>query len=181
MDIYSSHFSLKSTLEDLFGRDVWYQLKETTDVSVWKKHIANTLNALNVASQQTVLVHDDEWRGELTETINDGLESIKRLTEINELISELANTLLRIAFLQIGFIPNRKAVDGQVTLKKENWKLDKFRTVLYTQTPEQKESLFKHKQQKRIGFPQQKDLLAEHRHSKSKLPFSKWCHEMSKP
>ncbi len=180
MDIYSSHFSLKSSLEDIFGRDAWYQLKETTDVSVWKKYIAKTLKALNVASQQTVLVHDNEWREDFTKTINDGLERIKVLNDIDELISELANTLLKISFLQIGFMPNKKAVDNQVTLKKENWKLDKFRTVLYTQTLEQKENLFKHKQQKQIGFRQQNELLAEYRRSKSKLSYSEWCYEMGK-
>lgn len=176
MDIYSRHFSLKSSLEDIFGRDAWHQLKETTDVLVWKKYITKTLKALDVASKQTVLVYDNEWREDLTKIINDGLERIKTLKDIDELISELANTLLKISFLQIGYIPNRKRVNGQVTLKKENWKLDKFRTVLYAQTSEQKDNLFKHKQQKQVGFHRQNELLAEYRRSKSKLSYSQWCY-----
>ncbi|WP_444939955.1 hypothetical protein ACJJI3_12680 [Microbulbifer sp. ZKSA004] len=55
--------------------------------------------------------------------------------------------------------------------------MDKFRSVIYLQAPEQREKLFINKQQKKIGFEAQQELRFKYKESKTKLPYEQWCLE----
>jgi len=133
------------------------------------------LRAVGVAIAATVDVFDDEWRQDIDKLLMGGIEKIKKDADINEIIATLAGTLLRVSFTQIGLMPNRKGSAKSGTLSKEAWRLNPFRSVIYTQTSEQKERLFWSKQQREIGCGAQLDLHAEYRQSKAKIPYSEWC------
>uniref|UniRef100_UPI0025834E61 hypothetical protein n=1 Tax=Limnobacter sp. TaxID=2003368 RepID=UPI0025834E61 len=104
-----------------------------------------------------------------------GLYGLKRYNSIDELISCMAATLLNLSFLQTGLLPLRKATFNSVSLRKENWRHDRFRQVVYLQTPKQRECLFWSKQQKKLGVEKQIEILRRYRLSGTKLPYSEWC------
>ncbi len=135
-DISSLYF-LKSTIEDLFGRKAWYEIKECTSITIWKKYCVKILCAISVAADSNVIVVDNAWHKELNGEINRGKEYISIAKEIDEVIAVLAATLTRVSFLQFGFIPQRKTME-KVTLHKQYWQLDKIRSVQYVQNDRQK-------------------------------------------
>jgi threonine dehydratase len=104
-----------------------------------------------------------------------GLESIKRNSTIEDVIASLAGALINISFLQVGFMPRRKGQDVKITLRKENWDLSLYRSVIYLQSPDQLERKFWSEQQREMGFQNQIDLHYEYKASKSELPYSEWC------
>lgn len=172
---YTKYLFLKSAIEDLFGSDAWYALKESNHVPTWRKYGIKTLQAISISIASTVEVFDDDWRSDIDKQLVEGIKRIKGDSEIDEIISNLAGTLIRVSFMQIGLMPNRKGADRRTTLRKDDWRLDPFRSVIYTQTKEQKEKMFWSKQQREIGFDAQLKLSTEYRRSKADIPYSEWC------
>jgi hypothetical protein len=171
----SHRYMLKSAIEQLLGQDAWYELKETTSLTPWRKYVLKLLKAIRISILESVEVHDPAWLKAVTENLGRGEEAAKSSKDIVTLLSSFTGTLLRQVFLQIGALPNRKG-QPSVSLGKENWRLNGQRSVQYVQSKLQIESAFWHEQQVRIGFDKQMELHNEHRWSKSKLSYSAWCH-----
>ncbi|RQP21143.1 hypothetical protein DZC73_29430 [Albitalea terrae] len=165
---------LKSAIEQLLGRDAWYELKETTSLSPWRKHVLKLIKAIRVSIRESVQVRDATWMSEVTENLVRGEQAARKSKDIDELLSCFTATLLRQVFLQIGMLPDR-TTSPTVSLSKENWRLNRQRSVQYVQSMEQLEAVFWSEQQSRIGFEKQMELHNEHRWSKSELPYSEWC------
>ncbi len=172
---YTKYLLLKSSIEDLFGSDAWYALKESNHIPTWRKYGVKTLQAIGVSIESTIDICDDEWRSDVARQLAEGIERIKRDNDIDEIIASLAGTLIRVSFIQIGLMPNRKGVTKSTSLRKDAWCLNPYRTVMYTQSKDQKESLFLSKQRKEIGFDAQFELRAEYRRSKTTTSYSEWC------
>ncbi len=172
----SQHCAMKMAFEQIFGTQAWLDLKECTSIAIWKKYITMLLCAMQLAIEETIQVRDDDWFTEVRKHFEDGLQITKTAKLIDELFSDLSATLMRIVFLQIGNVPNRRR-DRRVTLARDNWRLDGIRTVQYIQSNSQLEHLFWTKQQNDIGFDNQMRLRGQYRASRSKLTFSKWCIE----
>jgi hypothetical protein len=175
MNEYSKFLPVKSAIEDLFGKEAWYALKESNSIPDWKKYCSNTLKALRLSIQESVQHFDPEWIKEIDQEVARGLESIKRNSTIEDVIASLAGALINISFLQVGFMPRRKGQDVKITLRKENWDLSLYRSVIYLQSPDQLERKFWSEQQREMGFQNQIDLHYEYKASKSELPYSEWC------
>ena len=170
----SHRIMLKSAIEQLLGRDAWYELKETTSLAPWRKTILKLLKAIRISIDASVEVRDQAWTDAVNENLTRGEEGVKVSKDIDELLSCFEATLLRQVFLQIGALPNRKGGPG-VSLSRENWRLNGQRSVQYVQSRTQLESAFWSEQQSRIGFERQMELRNEHRRSRSPLPYSEWC------
>ena len=167
-------YSLKAALEDLLGNQVWLDLKETTALKPWRKHILRALDALDMAVEATVQIRDDDWMHQIKQNLNFGREGVRAAKDIDDILDAFSATLLKQVFLQIGSLPSRQHI-RTVTLKPDSWCLDGMRTVQYVQSLEQLETVFLVKQRREIGFEKQIDLQSEYRSSGSALPFSKWC------
>ncbi len=172
----SHRYMLKSAIEQLLGRDAWCQLKETTSLTPWRQHVLKLLKAIRISVQESVQVHDKAWMNSVEENLSSGEQAARDSKDIDELLSCFTATLLKQVFLQLGTLPNRKG-KSNVSLNKENWRLDGLRSVQYVQSKAQLEAAYWNEQQNRIGFEKQMELHNEHRHSKSKLPYSEWCRE----
>jgi hypothetical protein len=172
----SQHCAIKMAFEQIFGNEAWLDLKECTSIATWKKYTIKLLRAIRLAVEETTQVRDDAWFTEICEHIEYGLQIARNAKLIEELLSGLSATLIRVVFLQIGMVPNRTQ-DRKVTLARDNWRLDDFRTIQYVQSSRQLERLFWSKQQKALGFEKQMGLRGQYRASKSKVPYSKWCAE----
>lgn len=167
-------YMLKSAIEQLLGRDAWYDLKETTSLTPWRKYVLKLLKAIRISILESVEVHDPAWLKAVTENLDRGEEAGKSSKDIDALLASFTATLLRQVFLQIGALPNRKR-QPSVSLGKENWRLNGQRSVQYVQSKLQIESVFWQEQQSKIGFDKQMELHNEYRWSKSKLSYSEWC------
>lgn len=172
----SQHCAIKMAFEQIFGNKAWLDLKECTSIATWKKYTTKLLRAIRLAVEETIQVRDDAWFKEICEHIEHGLQVTTNAKSIDELLSGLSATLIRVVFLQIGGVPNRRQ-DRKVTLARDNWRLDGFRMVQYVQSNTQLEALFWSKQQKALGFENQMRFWDRYRASKSKIPYSKWCAE----
>ena len=177
MNEYTKYLVLKSAFEDLFGSEAWYALKESNHLLIWRKYAIKTLKAIKTSIDETIEIADNDWRKQVDLEIDGGIDRVKKDGSIDEIIATLAGTLIRISFMQIGNMPRRKGSRKVGSLRKEIWKLNAFRTVIYLQTREQKERLFWSNQQRNIGFENQIDLRTEYRRSRSNLSYSEWCEE----
>jgi hypothetical protein len=170
----SHYYALKTAIEQLFGNRAWLDLKECTSVPTWRAYVLKLFAAVRISIDQSIEIRDEGWVAEVQENLDRGAVAAKSAKDIDELLSALSATLLRQVFLQIGTLPDRSTA-RKVTLAREFWTLNRHRSVQYVQTPTQIENAFFNDQQRRICFDKQVELRKEHRASKSKLPFSKWC------
>ena len=180
MNQYSKYLILKSAMENIFGPDAWYALKESNHVPTWRKYAEKMLKAIEFSIKDTVEIYDDEWIFEIEKSIQRGLENLKGKNAIDEIIAVLAGVLINVSFLQIGHMPRRSGKATKYSLRKGKWKFNSYRSVVYLQSKEQKENLFIDKQRIAIGFEKQQDLRGEHYRSQSKLPYSEWCENREK-
>lgn len=175
MNQYSKYLLLKSSIEDLFGSEAWYALKESNHIPTWKKYIEKTLKAVQLSINDTVEIYDEDWLSEIDEVVSRGLDSVKIAKNIDEIIAALAGSLIQISFLQIGYMPRRKGKQGKYSLRKGNWCLNGFRSVIYLQTKKQQEDLFWGKQRKELGFEKQMGLHSQYSADKTSLSYKEWC------
>lgn len=179
MFMYDKYTFLKSTIESLWGVEAWYALKETTSVDTWRKYVVKSLRAIQVSIHTNVEICDEEWSSQVDERIEYGIKNARLVKEIDELIAVLCSTFMEISFLQAGAMPQREASRRKITLHTSNWKLDKFRKVVYLQTPTQREELFLRNLNKEVGPEKTHRLLFNYKQSKSNLPFSEWTKELN--
>ncbi len=170
----TGYFStLKMAIEDLLGHSAWYDLKESSSISLWRRYLKRVIKVLQISITETV--HSDEaWHEEVSELLDRCHERLDKANDFEELLSPFTATLLHLNFLQIGLIP-RLARQEKITLHRNNWKLDTYRTVIHAQKTSQRASLFWSKQQREIGFRAQMDLKDEYRVSGSSLSYEDWC------
>lgn len=168
--------AIKSALEELLGREAWYELKESTSLTPWRRNVLKAIQAIRLSITATISIRDEEWAIEIEKNLARGEDGVRASKDIDELLAHFEATLLRQVFLQIGLGLNFQGRPG-LSLRKENWRLDSLRSVQYVQSSQQIEAAFWHDQQQRIGFRKQMELHDEHRQSQSKLPYSTWCRE----
>lgn len=141
MNQYTRYLTLKSAIENILGADAWYALKESNHLPTWKKQLIKVVRATDLSIQTSVEVYDSEWAIEINKVIELGKSNIKSSQDIEEAISATASTFINLSFLQTGLIPRRNGSNSKVLLKKDYWDLRRYRSVIYTQTNEQKERL----------------------------------------
>ena len=166
---------LKFTLERLFGTKTWYELKESTSVTKWRKHLLRALSAIRIAFFETVKVRDDKLAQAVTENLARGEQALKAAKSLEDLLAAFSSTLTEQVFIQLGTVPRRRP-GSDATLSPKFWQLDGFRSVQYVQTQEQLEALFWSEQQRELGVSAQFSLYAEYTASASELSYSQWCH-----
>ena len=137
----SQFYSMKEVMEQLFGNRTYLRLKETAGLKDWKEASIKLLNAFLLASESSIAVADDDWRDEIINTVKTGVNLISSACEISDLFSSLAATLTRVAFIQIGSMPDHRAQRKTVRLTKEWWTLSHFRSVQYVQSRVQRAAL----------------------------------------
>jgi len=84
MNKYTKYLVLKSAIEELFGSDSWYALKDSNHVPTWRKYAVKTLKAIQVSISESVDVCDTEWRQEIDKLLAAGIERIQRDQAIDE-------------------------------------------------------------------------------------------------
>lgn len=73
----SQFYWLKGTFEELFGRPMYMELKENTDLADWKKASNKLLDAIRFSIRSSVHTADDEWFASIEDAIQRGRDHIK--------------------------------------------------------------------------------------------------------
>jgi hypothetical protein len=140
----SQFYSLKATMEALFGHPMYMDLKETTDLAVWRKAMKKLLDAVGISVRHTVKVADPDWHEAIEKILNHGRDRVKGARTAADLFAGLTATLTEIVFTQLGFMPTRSRHSKKVPLAKGYWEMNNFRTVQYVQTPAQRKASKEH-------------------------------------
>jgi hypothetical protein len=89
----SQFYSLKVTLEALFGRPIYMELKETANMTDWRRAAKKLLDAIALSIKHTVRVADDDWFEHMAGIIVHGQESITSTSTAADLFSVLTAIL----------------------------------------------------------------------------------------
>lgn len=147
----SQFYAMKDVMEQLFGKRTYLRLKETANLKDWKASTIKLLNAILRASESSIAVADDDWRSEIADAVKLGANLISSSDHISDLFSSLAATVTKIAFLQIGHMPNHRLQQKTVPLTKEWWALNQFRSVQYVESEAQKAALGQVKEKRKAA------------------------------
>lgn len=133
-------YALKSMFERIWGKDTYRELKHCSDLKVWKKYCERTLKVTEMAASDTVRIADDDWFASLSEIIQHGINGVKNANSFDDLFQYFAATYAEVSFHQLGFMPSvYPATRSQ--LRKGTWHLDRYRSVQYVQSVDQKAML----------------------------------------
>ena len=69
---------LKSAIEDLFGSNAWYALKESNHIPTWRKYAINTIRAIELSIKDTIEIYDEDWISQIEECVLRGKSEINR-------------------------------------------------------------------------------------------------------
>lgn len=75
---------MKSALEDLFGSDAWYALKESNHLGTWRKYAERTFRAVELSIKDSVEIYDEEWMKDVSLCLQQGIEQLKLADSIDE-------------------------------------------------------------------------------------------------
>ena len=65
-------YALKTALEQLLGRQAWYDLKKTTSLTSWRKYVLKSIKAIRIATIESVQVRDRAWTVAIEDNLNRG-------------------------------------------------------------------------------------------------------------
>jgi hypothetical protein len=167
-------YELKAIIEDLLGSQAWLELKECTSLPIWRKYVLRIIKVIDLSIDASITIKDEAWIAAVEDNLDRGSRGAQSAATFEELLCSLNATLLRQVFLQIGMLPSRSSRE-KVPLRRENWCLNTYRSVLYVQSSEQREAAFWSEQQKRIGLERQMKLRKDYKASGSEQTFSDWC------
>lgn len=139
--MYEKYIPYKAMLENLFGTSVWYELKVSDDIKIWKKWIQKSFRAHQVSIAASVEHYDPQWKTEMDQVLEDGKRFLKECKSVDDAIAVAASVFTNASFLQIGLLPKRAGKPGPFNLRASDWKLNSYRTAAYLQTQEQKSRL----------------------------------------
>jgi hypothetical protein len=57
-------------LERLFGKPIWYRLKETGDIRTWRQETTRLLRAIDLSIRSSVQIADVQWREDVALTLD---------------------------------------------------------------------------------------------------------------
>lgn len=162
-------------MEDLFGTDAWYELKETTSLNTWKKYLLRALQSYLVAAKETIEVFDKGWWVDFEANNLDGQSAIKNCSDFDQAISLFCATIARQSYIQMGRCPRRPpGRKSKFGLQKHLWNLSSLRSVQYIRSKKQIANAFEARLRKEIGFDGYLDATSAHRRSGTRLEFEEW-------
>jgi len=135
----SQYYSIKAVFEQILGKASFMKIKDYGSLAIWKAETVRLLKTIEYSIDTTVEVADEDWRGEIHTEIRYGITCIQSASEIGELFSNLSATLVKVVFLQIGFLPlGHSNLRFTPPLIPQNWKLNPVRSVQYVQSEQQR-------------------------------------------
>ena len=134
----SQFYPFKAMIEQVLGHTEFQKIKDIGGLPALKATVMRLIRQIEVSIAATVIIADDEWHTEISETLARGKDLLSNCKSADELFACLATILARLCFLQIGLVPNQLRNTKPLPLRVENWKLTAYRSVQYVQSTAQK-------------------------------------------
>ena len=153
-------------LSFLFGKRTYHGFVAEHKISNWKKHMLKVTNGIRKAIIVNLDNCDEFHRKELLGLCERAEKEIKKAKRKDEVNSILIEFLIKMVFELMGLPENwhRKVVN-----RLEDWRLNKYRKLVYTQTAQQKANLMlylarRYKTRYKGRLPEETDLCKMLRH-----------------
>lgn len=125
-------------IHDILGATEFRRVKDGYSHKSLQKTLLKNIKAIKHAAEENLKVIDATHLRHIKCCIDDAEKKIKRTESENELFEVFASFQGKLIFLLIGEAPKRKE---NFTNRRENWKLDRHRSLIYTQNEQQKANL----------------------------------------
>ena len=126
-------------LSNLFGKSNYHAVTGSGDIKFLKKTLFRLFKSLSRSVQLNVVSGDEILMSEIEMLCDNALSELKQNQTAELLMLKMISYLTRICFQLIGQYPNNWS-KRSTNLNKE-WKLDKYRNVVYTSNFQQKSFL----------------------------------------
>ena len=131
--------SISLLFGQLYGEEAYFEMNDYPNFLTYKKQFVKLLNTLKIVIENNVNHADNEYKKRLIEVVEVANKKASNSTEGVILFQIIIECQTKIVFMLIGNQPENFSSKKIVTNNKHNWKLNKFRTIVYLQTEEQKE------------------------------------------
>lgn len=120
----------------IYGEDEYYNFKETTSLSNYKKQFLKLLNTLRKSFKETCLNTDSSHLIEIDKLIDEEIGKIKKTKSVEKIYQSLVIFFPKLCFLFIGRTPHNWS--KRLRDNRNSWLLNDFRQIEYNQTETQK-------------------------------------------
>lgn len=133
-------FSFSHLIMQLYGEDNYHEIKSYHNLTTAKKYYLKILKSIKFSVEETIIFIDKIHKDNLIKSMVNYealMKKAKNLSDLDQLMITLQSELI---FLLIGEMPYSINA-SKIINRRETWKLNRFRQIQYTQSPEQKASL----------------------------------------
>lgn len=138
-DMMPVTLSFEYLLSHMFGKQSYHGFVGAYSASEWKKHILKIIKAMQNAIVVNIDIADECHKRNLFEICRSATETIKKEKTKDMINLYTIEYLVRIIFELMGKMPDNWA--RKVVNRLCDWKLNKYRKIIYTQTKRQKVNL----------------------------------------
>ena len=125
-------------IHEILGASEYRRIKDGYSHKTLRRTTLKTIKAIRYAVEENVKVIDTTHLRHIKSCIYSAEEKIKETKSENELFEVFIAFQGRLIFLLLGQAPKRRE---NFTNRRESWRLDGYRTLIYTQNEEQKARL----------------------------------------
>lgn len=146
-------------LSNLYGKSTTHGIVGMKDKTTWLKTILKVLSSIEKAINQSIETNDINHKNELSFLCYKTKENVEKASNINSINLEVISGLVKIIFILLGQMPNNWF--KKIVNRPDSWKLNDFRTIIYTQNYTQKANLIIYLSDKSAyneGLPHKNDL-----------------------
>jgi len=133
-------YYFSTLIENLYGTKDYKKIKSYNNIVSAKKYFLKIVKSIKFAIEETLTLTDRVHKEELLRTILETESTVKNAKSFDELDQQMIAKQSELIFLLIGFFPRRLGSD-KIINKRNQWKLDLYRQIQYTQTIDQKKNL----------------------------------------
>lgn len=133
---YEIDYGLTLLFSSIYGEDEYYNFKETTSLSNYKKQFYKLLNTLRKSFKETCLNTDSSHLIEIDKLIDEEIGKIKKTKSVEKIYQSLVIFFPKLCFLFIGRTPHNWP--KRLRDNRNSWLLNDFRQIEFNQTETQK-------------------------------------------
>lgn len=128
--------SFEYLLSSLFGRRRYHGFVGEHTFRIWKKHVMKLIGAIQKSITVNVNSPDELHKKTLIGICEQAIGEIRRAKRVENINVTTIECLTKLVFELMGGVPDHW--DCKVINRSEQWKLDDYRTLSYTQTTRQR-------------------------------------------
>lgn len=155
----SLDYDFESLLSTLFGKEKNHGIVSAENNTSWAKHICRIFELIEKSINQNIVFSNNYQKSEISHVLSEVKVKISEKKSINSINQDTITGMSKIIFNLIGKMPDNW--ERKVINHPNHWRLDRYRTIYYSQTNRQKANLImelaKHSDYN-FGLPSKQEL-----------------------